>query len=85
MPTITRAIHFFLTLLFAFTIVSEAPAQSSKSIVGGESPYYVLATDKSFDQATKDLESAVKRHGFSVLYVHDLGETFRSKGIAFTE
>jgi uncharacterized protein (DUF302 family) len=85
MPTITKAIQFFLTLLFAFTIVSEAPAQSSKSIVGGESPYYVLATDKSFDQATKDLESAVKRHGFSVLYVHDLGETFRSKGIAFTE
>ena len=32
-----------------------------------------------------DLDSAVKRHGFGVLHVHDLGSTLRSKGVAFEE
>lgn len=45
--------------------------------------YYIVETDKSFDQASVDLESAVKRHGFGVLHVHDLGATLRSKGIEF--
>jgi len=47
--------------------------------------YYVVETDKSFDQASADLELAVKRHAFGVLHVHDLGTTLRSKGIAFDE
>lgn len=47
--------------------------------------YYIAETDKSFDQATADLESAVKNHGFGVLHIHDLGSTLRSKGIAFDE
>ena len=47
--------------------------------------YYVVETEKSFDQASADLDSAVKRHGFGVLHVHDLGSTLRSKGIAFEE
>jgi uncharacterized protein (DUF302 family) len=45
--------------------------------------YYIVETDKSFDQASADLESAVKHNGFGVLHVHDLGTTLRSKGIAF--
>ncbi len=45
--------------------------------------YYIAETDKSFDQASADLEAAVKRHGFGVLHVHDLGTTLRSKGIPF--
>jgi uncharacterized protein (DUF302 family) len=45
--------------------------------------YYIVETTKSFDQASADLEVAVKRHGFGVLYVHDLGATLRSKGIVF--
>ncbi|WP_432745331.1 DUF302 domain-containing protein [Methylobacter sp. G7] len=45
--------------------------------------YYIVETNKSFDQASADLESAVKHHGFGVLHVHDLGATLRSKGIAF--
>ncbi|MFZ2171003.1 MAG: DUF302 domain-containing protein [Methylococcaceae bacterium] len=47
--------------------------------------YYIVETNKSFDQASADLESAVKRLGFGVLHVHDLGTTLRSKGIAFDE
>ena len=47
--------------------------------------YYIVETNKSFSQASTDLESAVIRHGFGVLYVHDLGATLRSKGIAFDE
>jgi uncharacterized protein (DUF302 family) len=47
--------------------------------------YYIIETDKSFDQASIDLESAVKRHGYGVLHVHDLGATLRSKGIVFDE
>lgn len=47
--------------------------------------YYIVDTDKPFEQASVDLEAAVKRHGFGVLHVHDLGATLRSKGIAFDE
>lgn len=47
--------------------------------------YYIANTEKSFDQASADLEAAVKRHGFGVLHVHDLGSTLRSKGVAFAE
>jgi uncharacterized protein (DUF302 family) len=47
--------------------------------------YYIVETEKSFEQASADLDSAVKRHGFGVLHVHDLGSTLRSKGIAFEE
>ena len=47
--------------------------------------YYIVESAKSIDQASTDLEAAVKRHGFGVLHVHDLGTTLRSKGIAFDE
>ena len=47
--------------------------------------YYIVESNKSFDQAAKDLEAAVKKHGFGVLHIHDLGTTLRSKGIAFKE
>ena len=47
--------------------------------------YYIVETAKSFDHAATDLEIAVKRHGFGVLHIHDLGTTLRSKGIAFDE
>ncbi len=47
--------------------------------------YYTVETSKSFEQACADLDAAVKRHGFGVLHVHDLGNTLRSKGLSFTE
>ena len=47
--------------------------------------YYIVETGKTVDLAVADLESAVKNHGFGVLHVHDLGNTLRSKGIAFDE
>jgi uncharacterized protein (DUF302 family) len=47
--------------------------------------YYIVETEKSFNQASTDLESAVTRHGFGILHVHDLGATLRSKNIAFDE
>lgn len=47
--------------------------------------YYIVETDKSFDQASVDLEAAVKQHGFGVLHIHDLGATLRDKGAAFDE
>jgi uncharacterized protein (DUF302 family) len=47
--------------------------------------YYIVESAKSFEQAATDLDAAVKRNGFGVLHVHDLGTTLRSKGQAFTE
>jgi len=47
--------------------------------------YYIVETNKSFNQTSTDLASAVMRNGFGVLHVHDLGTTLRSKGIAFDE
>lgn len=47
--------------------------------------YYTVDTPKSFEQASNDLDAAVKRHGFGVLHVHDIGNTLRSKGQNFSE
>jgi len=47
--------------------------------------YYVVKTDKSFEQASADLETEVKNLGFGVLHIHDLGKTLRSKGVSFEE
>jgi uncharacterized protein (DUF302 family) len=47
--------------------------------------YYIVETEKSFEQASADLGESVKNHGFGVLHIHDLGETLRSKGIEFAE
>ncbi|PCH60578.1 MAG: hypothetical protein COC05_03965 [Gammaproteobacteria bacterium] len=47
--------------------------------------YYIVETDKSFEQASVALESAVARNGFGVLHVHDLGAALLGKGIPFEE
>jgi uncharacterized protein (DUF302 family) len=47
--------------------------------------YYIVETNKSFSQAAKDLQSAVVGNGFGVMHVHDIGNTLRTKGIAFDE
>lgn len=47
--------------------------------------YYIVESSKSFEQASTDLEAAVKANGFGVLHIHDLGNTLRSKGVAFSE
>jgi uncharacterized protein (DUF302 family) len=48
-------------------------------------PFLIVETFKSFEDACTDLQSAVTAHGFGVLAIHDLAETLRSKGIAFSE
>lgn len=45
--------------------------------------YYIIDSKKPFEQAVTDLEQAVKRNGFGVLHIHDLGNTLRSKGVEF--
>ena len=50
-----------------------------------KSMYYVVSTDKTFEEASADLQIEVKNLGFGVLHIHDLGETLRSKGIEFEE
>lgn len=47
--------------------------------------YHVVDTEKSFEQASEDLEKAVVRNGFGVLHVHNLGDTMRNKGVEFDE
>jgi len=50
-----------------------------------ESMYYIVESSKTFEQAATDLDAAVKRNGFGVLHIHDLGNTLRGKGVAFAE
>ena len=47
--------------------------------------YYIVETNKSFDQASSDLESVVKKHNYGVLHIHDIGTTLRSKGVTLSE
>jgi uncharacterized protein (DUF302 family) len=42
---------------------------------------YEVETSKSVEQATTDLEAAVRRHGFGVLHQYDLQQTLASKGV----
>lgn len=43
--------------------------------------YYIVDSRKPVSEAARDLEAAVKRHGFGVLHVYDLKETLKSKGV----
>ena len=47
--------------------------------------YYVVDTDKSFEQASTDLAQEVTRLGFGVLHIHDLGKNLRGKGVDFAD
>lgn len=47
--------------------------------------YYTVQSKKSFEQASTDLDAAVKRHNFGVLHIHDIGDTLRNKGLSFVE
>ena len=51
----------------------------------GKFMYYIVDSNKSFDQAVIDLDTAVKNHKFGVLHVHDIGATLRGKGFEFAE
>ena len=42
--------------------------------------YYIVPTTKSVADAARDLEAAVKTHGFGVLHVYDLKDTLTQKG-----
>jgi uncharacterized protein (DUF302 family) len=41
---------------------------------------YVKESAKSVDEATRDLEAAIARHGFGVLHSYDFQKTLREKG-----
>jgi uncharacterized protein (DUF302 family) len=47
--------------------------------------YYIVESNKSFNQAVVALELAVVKNGFGILHVHNLGATLRNKGIEFKE
>jgi uncharacterized protein (DUF302 family) len=47
--------------------------------------YYIVESNKSFNQAVVALELAVVKNGFGILHVHNLGATLRNKGIDFKE
>lgn len=51
----------------------------------GADMYYIVDSEKSFEDAAADLEREVAALGFGVLHIHDLGQTLRSKGIEFQE
>lgn len=42
---------------------------------------YVVTSAKSVEQATADLDAAVKKHGFGVLHTYDLKQTLAGKGV----
>ena len=42
---------------------------------------YVVKSSKTVDQATSDLEAAVKANGFGVLHQYDLKKTLAGKGV----
>ena len=44
---------------------------------------YIIETNKSVEQAVADLQTAVTRHKFGVLHIHNLQETLKKKGVDF--
>ena len=47
--------------------------------------YFIVDSDKTFDSARKDLESAIQEFEFGILHIHDLADTLLSKGFDFNE
>jgi uncharacterized protein (DUF302 family) len=47
--------------------------------------YYIVDSNKSFEQAVTSLDVAVKNNKFGVLHVHDIAATLRGKGFEFPE
>ena len=47
--------------------------------------YYVVETEKTFEDAAAALKTEVEKLGFGVLHIHDLGGTLRKKGVDFKE
>lgn len=47
--------------------------------------FYIVESDKSFYEATFDLEPVIQRLGFVVLHAHDVGEMLRGKDIDFDD
>ena len=47
--------------------------------------YYIVTSEKTFDQVSNDLQESVKELGFGILHVHNLGDTLRNKGVNFKE
>jgi len=41
---------------------------------------HIIESSKSVEQATADLQDAVKRNGFGVLHIYDLKQTLNDKG-----
>ena len=69
-----------IAIIIAFLLFASAAfAQNAAEM------YYIVESEKTFDQATSDLEAAIKRNGFGILHIHDLGSTLRKKGISFNE
>ena len=69
-------VHPFRMLIYTFVALCGAVISSNAE---GASMYYIVESDKTFEQAAVDLEVEVKKQGFGVLYVHDLGATLRKK------
>ena len=44
---------------------------------------HIVTTEKTIEQAAKDLEEAVIRNKFGVLHIHDLKATMKKKGVDF--
>ncbi|MDF7798867.1 DUF302 domain-containing protein [Pontiellaceae bacterium B1224] len=42
---------------------------------------YIVETAKSVEQAVADVEAACKANAFGVLYIHDLQQTMKNKGV----
>ena len=47
--------------------------------------YSIVESTKPFDVTANALEASVKKNGFGVLHIHNLGATLRSKGIDYAE
>ena len=41
---------------------------------------YIKETQKSVDQAFRDLEASIKQHGFGLLHYYDFKQTLKEKG-----
>ena len=48
-------------------------------------PFFLLDTDRPFEEACAALQISFQAYGFGILAVHDLAATLRAKGIEFAE
>ncbi len=73
-----KNINIMAVIIFAMTFAIASMSFSTARASGDIK--YIVESDKSVAEASKDLEAAIKDHGFGIMKIHNMKKTLKKKG-----